>query len=85
VAFIIDGQIKLVDSPRALKLQYGQNQVQLEFVVNGQVQLEFFALEKLGENGRFLDILRDGSLQTIHSQEATLEDIFIEVTGRSLL
>lgn len=85
VAFIIDGQIKLVDSPRALKLQHGQNQVQLEFVVNGQVERESFDLEKLGENGRFLDILRDGSLQTIHSQEATLEDIFIEITGRSLL
>jgi hypothetical protein len=29
-------------------------------------------------------LLRTGTLQTIHSREATLEDVFIAVTGRSL-
>ena len=32
----------------------------------------------------FLRILQSGTVQTIHTQEATLEDIFIRVTGRSL-
>jgi fluoroquinolone transport system ATP-binding protein len=38
----------------------------------------------LGKNGRFLQILNSDTIQTIHTQEATLEDIFIEVTGHSL-
>ena len=41
-------------------------------------------LQGLGENGGFLELLRGGQVQTIHTQEATLEDIFIRVTGRSL-
>jgi fluoroquinolone transport system ATP-binding protein len=41
-------------------------------------------LERLGDNRAFLDLLRRAPIQTIHSQEATLEDIFIRITGRSL-
>jgi len=84
VAFIIDGQIKLIDSPRELRLKYGQNNVRVEYQSNGQTQHQDFPLENLGNNQEFLALIRNNSLQTIHSQEATLEDIFIEVTGRSL-
>lgn len=84
VAFIIDGQIKLIDSPRELRLKYGQNNVRVEYQSNGQTQYQDFPLEDLGNNQEFLALIRNNSLQTIHSQEATLEDIFIEVTGRSL-
>lgn len=84
VAFIVDGEIRLVDSPRALKLQHGRAQVQVEFQQNGHLQRELFALSGLGQNGRFLELLNSTTIQTLHSQEATLDDIFIEVTGRSL-
>jgi len=83
VAFIIDGEIKLVDSPRVLKLQHGQARVQVEYQLNGQTEQQDFPLDGLGDNELFLKLLRN-SIQTIHSQEATLEDIFIEVTGRGL-
>ncbi len=86
VAFIVDGAIALVDSPRQLKLTYGAPLVRVEYASNGDGRStqEEFALEGLAENGRFQDILRRYPLQTIHSQEATLEDVFIRVTGRSL-
>jgi len=38
----------------------------------------------LGSNRSFRDILEADSIETIHSQEATLEEIFIKTTGRSL-
>ncbi|HRQ40583.1 MAG TPA: ABC transporter ATP-binding protein [Chloroflexota bacterium] len=84
VAFIMDGQIRLIDSPRALKLQYGRAQVQVEFQLNGHLEWEQFALTGLGENGRFQKLLQSDSIQTMHTQEATLDDIFIAVTGRGL-
>lgn len=84
VAFIMDGQIRLIDSPRALKLQYGRAQVQVEFQLNGHLEREQFALAGLADNGRFQDLLHSGSIQTMHTQEATLDDIFIAVTGRRL-
>ncbi|KAA3648244.1 MAG: ABC transporter ATP-binding protein [Chloroflexi bacterium] len=84
VAFIIDGEIKLIDSPRSLKLEHGKQMVKVEFGVNGATEQQEFPLDGLAENNEFQGILRQNSIQTIHSQEATLEDIFIQVTGRSL-
>ena len=84
VAFIIDGQIRLIDSPRNLKLQHGSQCVRVEYRQNGSTAGQDFELDGLGENGAFLDLLKQESVETIHTQEATLEDIFIQVTGRSL-
>lgn len=84
VAFIIDGQIHLIDSPRSLKMRYGRAQVKVEFQQNGHLEQELFELAGLGKNERFWKRLQGVGVQTIHSQEATLDDIFIEVTGRRL-
>ena len=45
---------------------------------------ESFSLRGLGENDAFQKILKEDTLETIHSKEATLEDVFIKVTGRAL-
>ncbi len=84
VAFIMDGTIKLIDTPRALKLKYGQRVVQIEYGMNGHRHCREYPLEGLGNNTDFLGLLRQETIQTIHTQETTLEDIFIAVTGRSL-
>ena len=52
--------------------------------INGAATHQDFALEGLGHNADFLSLLRTGAVQTIHTQEATLEAIFIQVTGQSL-
>ena len=84
VAFLVDGTIQLVDAPRALKLRYGQRTVRVEYGSNGRLQYRDFPLEGLADNPAFLEILRTGPVQTIHTQETTLEDIFLEITGRTL-
>jgi fluoroquinolone transport system ATP-binding protein len=84
VAFIMDGRIGLIDTPRALKLQYGQASVRVEYQANRHTEREEFALAGLADNNAFMGLLRAGKVQTIHSREATLEDVFIRVTGRSL-
>lgn len=102
VAFLVDGAIRLLDSPRALKQQYGKPLVRVEYrdgagpaaveeqkenVVHpqsGGLQRRDFDLRSLGENQAFLALIRDASVETIHTQEASLEEIFIQVTGRRL-
>lgn len=84
LAFIVDGQISLIDSPRKLKLSYGKPLVRVEYLSNGSTEFQDFPLDGLADNPDFLSLLRDNHIQTIHSQEATLETIFIQVTGRSL-
>jgi fluoroquinolone transport system ATP-binding protein len=85
VAFIVDGQIRLVDTPRALKLRHGQRLVRVEYRANGRLHSQTFALDGLGDNPDFLKLLRCAEIETIHTQETTLENIFIEVTGRELV
>jgi fluoroquinolone transport system ATP-binding protein len=83
VAFIVDGKIKAMDAPKQLKRQGGPRKIRVEYQ-NGGLQTSEFALEGLGENETFLSMLKAGQLESIHSEEASLEDIFIKVTGRTL-
>ncbi len=85
VAFIIDGRIVLIDSPRTLKLQKGKKKIKVESRSESGIITEEFAMDGIGENTRFQELLKSGKLETIHSLEASLEDIFIEVTGRRLV
>ena len=84
VAFLIDGHIALIDAPRELKVRYGERRVRVEYSVNGTLEVRNFPLEGLAENREFLTALREPSLQTVHTQETSLENIFIRVTGREL-
>ena len=84
VAFIVDGKISLIDAPRELKLRYGDHRVRVEYRVRDRTEQREFPLAGLGENNAFLSLLRTSEVQTIHTLEATLEDIFIRVTGKSL-
>lgn len=84
VSFIVDGAIALIDSPRNLKLKYGQRIVRIEFGEDGERAHAEFPLDGLADNAAFTASLRRDDLKTIHTQETTLERIFIEVTGREL-
>ena len=85
VAFIVDGEIKLINAPKQLKLQHGTPSVRVEYLANGsnQTSEQEFSLTDLGQQD-FINLVQQYPVQTIHSQEASLEDIFIQVTGRSL-
>ncbi len=84
VAFIVDGEIKLIDAPRTLKLQHGKRVVAVEYGANGHRHCQEFPLDGLAANATFQNVLATQSIQTIHTQETTLENIFIDVTGREL-
>lgn len=84
VAFINDGEIVAMDTPRALKLQYGERSVQVEYRENGDLRSELFFLESEDDRDRFGRVVGEKDVQTVHSQEATLEQTFVKITGRGL-
>jgi fluoroquinolone transport system ATP-binding protein len=84
VGFIVDGEVILIDAPRELRLRYGRRVARVEYQTAGRMVTREFPLETLGDDAEFIALLRGGKVQTIHTLEATLEDIFIEVTGRRL-
>jgi fluoroquinolone transport system ATP-binding protein len=85
VAFIIDGELKLIDTPKNLKLQYGQKLVDIEYVKDGKAVKETLKTVDEMERQRIGEIVSNYEIQTMHSKEATLEEIFIQVTGRKLI
>ena len=84
VAFIVEGEIIEMDSPRNLKIKYGKRSMTLEYKENGETVRVEFPLDGIGKNKEFLDLLQTKEIETLHSGETTLEDIFIKVTGVQL-
>ncbi|MDX8047245.1 ABC transporter ATP-binding protein [Gracilibacillus sp. S3-1-1] len=85
VAFVIDGQINVIDSPRELKLRYGQKKLQIEYRENHQMKSSVFSMEGLRDNEEFMNIIKFKDIERMHTQEAMLQDIFIKVTGREII
>lgn len=83
VSFMVGGGLAVIDTPEALKDRYGRQTVRVTHG-DGRLETEEFPLEALGDNRRFVDILRAGRIRKIHSQEATLDRVFKDVTGHSL-
>lgn len=83
VAFINDGEIKVIDSPHQLKLKNGKRSLKVEYL-NGTTIEKEFDMDSIGNNNEFLSIIQNKKLISIHSEEATLNDVFIKVTGKSL-
>jgi fluoroquinolone transport system ATP-binding protein len=84
IAFIVDGRIALIGSPRELKIRQGERKVRVEYRKNGGTETCEFPLDGVGNDEEFLGLLRREQIETIHTEEATLEDVFIKATGRSL-
>lgn len=85
VAFIVDGKLSLIDSPRNLRLKYGEQFVTVEYLKDGKQCSEKLSLIEKQEKAKLNDIISRYEIQTMHTNEATLEEIFIKVTGRGLL
>ena len=82
VAFLADGAIIAMDHPANLKLKYSNRTVEVKLKDNGTKKI--FHLDDLGNNNEFIEIIKTGKIDTIHSKEASLDDIFIKVTGKTL-
>lgn len=85
VAFIVDGTITLTDSPGNLKVLHGKKTIRVEYVCDGEVKTRDFPMHTINCQKEFFEIMQKYEIRTIHSLEATLEDIFIRVTGKELL
>ena len=83
VAFITDGKIEEIDSPRNLKIKYGQRTVTVEYKEDNQTQVKQFTMDEI-KTDAFAELMRTKEIETIHSGETTLEEIFIQVTGVKL-
>lgn len=81
VAFLSEGRIVALDTPNNLKTAHGSNQVNVT-LDNGESRS--IALDGPGAGTELQQLLNNGEVKTIHSAEATLEEVFIQLAGRRL-
>jgi fluoroquinolone transport system ATP-binding protein len=83
VAFIVDGKVKALDSPHNLIMSKGATKITYTYYDGKEITKECL-LSKTGEDHKLQELLQMNRIRSIHSSEPTLNDIFIEVTGRVL-
>ncbi|MCQ4922307.1 ABC transporter ATP-binding protein [Tissierella carlieri] len=85
VAFIVDGAIKALDSPQTLRKSKENTSVEFSYIKNGIDKNKNVLLSELYNDMDFMNALKSSNITKIHSKEQSLEDVFIELTGRCLL
>jgi ABC-2 type transport system ATP-binding protein len=84
VAFINEGQLYAVDTPEALKLKHGKRSIRVRTRAGAGVNEQVVSLDESGAGEALRAAVGSPDLMTIHTEEATLEHIFIQMTGRGL-
>ncbi len=81
VAFLSQGRIVALDTPRELKLKQGERRA---VVLLKDRTEQSVLLDDPADAARLDGWMRDGLVLTVHSQEGTLEDVFVALSGRAL-
>lgn len=85
VAFIDRGKIAAIDTPHALKQKYGKRALIAQVSgADGRLVKREIALDGNETAAQVSDLFAREQVVTVHSEEASLEDIFIQITGRGL-
>jgi len=79
VAFIDKGQIVACDSPESFKITMGRRLLR---VVLQDRSERYFSLQDPEDAVRLQALIAAGQVLTLHSQEASLEDVYLKLTGQ---
>ena len=81
VAFLSEGRIVAMDTPNALKVAHGKNSVNVTLQNGQSVSI---ALDDPNAGAELEKLVNKGQVRTLHSAEATLEQVFVQMAGRGL-
>lgn len=85
VAFMNQGNIMALDTPLNLKRQYGRRALKVKVATaSGALEDREIDLDTPETPANVQELFAREQVVTVHSEEATLEDIFIGITGRGL-
>ncbi|RDI44421.1 ABC transporter ATP-binding protein [Nocardia mexicana] len=84
VAFVVDGRIAALDTPAEHKISRSRRTVRATYRIGNELRHKDFPLDGLADDPTFRALAHDHHIEALHSQEASLEDVFIDITGRAL-
>ena len=85
VAFIVGGRIYALDSPHNLIMAKGAAELTYTWLDRGEEEFASCPLDQLSEDQLLHRLMAENRLLSIHSSEPTLNDIFMDITGRTLI
>ena len=83
VAFIVSGKVSALDTPHNLIMSRGAAKIRYSYFENGEKTGECM-LTQTADDKRLNELIQSNSLRSVHSSEPTLNDIFVDITGRTL-
>lgn len=84
VAFIVNGQLVANDTPRNLKIAHGEREILVTLKEEqGEQSMRELTLhiDDAADQTQLAQWMAQGRVLAVHSREATLEEVFIEVAG----
>src|SRR3990172_543973 len=81
VAFISEGRIVALDTPRELKLRYGRREAHVVLADRSEHML---SLTDPAQSGQLAEWTAAGQVLSVHSREATLDEVFRHPAGREM-
>jgi ABC-2 type transport system ATP-binding protein len=84
IAFLVNGRIVANDTPRQLKLSHGKRSMVLTLADPGdpnRLTEISLGMDDPRDQARLSQYMAQGNVRSVHSQEATLEEVFIEIAG----
>ena len=84
VAFIVDGELRALDTPRNLILRKAVAEVAYTYLEDGREKTGVCDIHATRGDEQLNRLIAENRLLTIHSREQTLGDVFMEITGRVL-
>ena len=83
VAFLAEGRLVALDTPRALKLSLANQAPEVEVVLDDGTQVRL-KLDQPPDAASLQELIAAGRIRSMHSLGPTLADVFIHLAGRSL-
>lgn len=81
VGFLVGGQIPISGGPRELMRRYGSRQVEVLTANGAGVERTTFGIDDIGRNADFLALIGSREVVSMHTLEASLDDVFIAALG----
>ncbi|HTG92561.1 MAG TPA: ABC transporter ATP-binding protein [Pyrinomonadaceae bacterium] len=81
VAFLSEGRIVALDTPSHLKIKHGENLVKVTLDNGDNLKI---SLDDQDAGKKLQTLISEGQVRSLHSAEATLEEVFIRIAGREL-
>jgi fluoroquinolone transport system ATP-binding protein len=81
VGFLVGGRIPVAGRPAELMQQFGRRELEVTVSTSEGAETRRYPMPGIGENADFLSFMRAGEVTSMHTMEASLDDIFIKATG----